>query len=58
MHFYASSLLPSLGGSMKAFFMTPLLLSDGRFANEQDLAVSCRVPQVKPFGLVSNVSPY
>lgn len=45
MHFYASSLLPGLGGlegeSMRAFFMTVLLLSDGRFANEQDLAVAC-----------------
>lgn len=30
-----------LRGSMKASFMTVLLLSDSCFANEQDLAVSC-----------------
>lgn len=27
------------GGGMKVFFVTVLLLSDGHFANEQDLAV-------------------
>lgn len=40
-HLYASSLLPGLGEGRKVFFMTALLLSDSRFANEQDLAVSC-----------------
>lgn len=39
-HFYALSLLPGLGWG-GAFFMTVLLLSDGCFANERDLAMSC-----------------